>query len=266
MHYVDQGPRNASQTVVMLHGEPSWSYLYRAMIGPVSTAGLRVIAPDLIGFGRSDKPTQVGDYSVARHLAWLEHLLIDHLQLREVTVVGQDWGSTLALRLATDHEDRFTRIIIGNGMLLTGDEPRRMLITAWAWFTRYSPWFPVGRIVAGASGRRLSSPERAAYDAPFPGPRFQAGARAFPSLIPVTPDDPASADHRRTWEKLERWNKPFITCYSNADPTTACYRQGLLDRIPGAAGQPHPTLRGKHFLQEDSPEDFARLIIDSCCR
>lgn len=264
MHYVDQGPRNAKATVVMLHGEPSWSYLYRRMISQVSASGLRVVAPDLIGFGKSDKPGRGRDYSVARHQRWLEALLIDHLQLEGITMVGQDWGSTLGLRLAAAHDQRVERIIIGNGMLLTGDEPRRWLISAWTWYSQFSPWFPVGKIVDGATGRSLSKRERAAYDAPFPDSRFKAGARVFPKLIPVRPDDPASETQREAWRALEQWHKPFITCYSNADPTTWCYREGLLTRIPGAQGQIHPTLRGKHFLQEDSPSEFAELIIKAC--
>ena len=264
MHFIDEGPRQAGTTVVMLHGEPSWSYLYRNMISKVSAAGIRVVAPDLIGFGKSDKPAARGDYSIERHLQWLTTLLIDHLQLQNITLVGQDWGSTLGLRLAVAHPGRFERIIIGNGMLLTGDEPRRWLISGWRWFTRFSPWFPVGLIVAGASGRRLRARERAAYDAPFPDARYQAGARAFPALIPVTPDSPQSDAQRRAWQQLAQWQKPFITCFSDADPTTACYRDDMLRRIPGARDQTHHTLRGRHFLQEDSPGEFADIIIGAC--
>jgi haloalkane dehalogenase len=234
------------------------------MISRVSTSGLRVVAPDLIGFGKSDKPGRAKDYSVVNHQRWLEALLVDHLQLEGVTLVGQDWGATLGLRLAVAHEERVDRIIIGNGMLLTGDEPRRWLISAWTWFSVMSPWFPVGRIVDGATGRLLSKRERAAYDAPFPDARFKAGARVFPSLIPVRPDDPASEAQREAWRALAQWRKPFITCYSDADSTTLCYKEGLLECIPGAQGQTHHTLRGKHFLQEDSPGEFADIIIDAC--
>lgn len=264
MHYVDEGPRRGAPTVLMLHGEPSWSYLYRRMISRVSAAGLRVVAPDLIGFGKSDKPSRVEDYSVRRHLQWLRALLFDHLQLQRIVLVGQDWGATLGLRLAVDQSARFEQIIIGNGMLLTGDEPRRWLISGWRGFTRFSPWFPTGLIVAGATARRLRPAERAAYDAPFPDARYQAGARAFPALIPVTPDDPESEAQRRAWALLEQWQKPFITCFSNRDPTTACYRSGMQQRIPGARGQHHHTLQGGHFLQEDSPGPFADIIIDAC--
>jgi haloalkane dehalogenase len=149
-------------------------------------------------------------------------------------------------------------------MLLTGDEPRRGLISAWRWFSKLSPWFPIGRIVDGATGRALSKQERAAYDAPFPDARFTAGARVFPSLIPVTENDPAGDAQRATWRALEEWRKPFITCFSDADPSTLCYKRAMLERVPGAHGQRHHTLSGRHFLQEDSPEEFAAIIIDAC--
>ena len=264
MHYVDEGPRRSRSTVVMLHGEPSWSFLYRKMISRVAASGLRVVAPDLIGFGRSDKPGQPTAYSVANHQRWLEFLLFEYLQLESVTLVGQDWGATLAMRLVGSHRDRIDRLVIANGMLLTGEEPRRLLISAWQWFSRVSPWFPVGRIVAGATARPLSKQERAAYDAPFPDARYQAGARMFPRLIPVHADDPAAATQRETWRMMERWDKPFITCFSDADPTTLCYKDAMLQRIPGAEGHFHHTLRGKHFLQEDSSAEFSDIIIDAC--
>lgn len=262
MHYVDEGPATVAP-VVMLHGEPSWSYLYRHMIPRVAGAGHRVLAPDLIGFGKSDKPAEVTDYSYQRHLAWLTSWM-EALDLRNITLVCQNWGSLLGLRLAAEHPHRFQRIIVGNGMLPTGESSVPAVFTLWKAFATYSPWFPIGRIVQLGTGRTLSKAELAAYEAPFPSAEYKAGARAFPKLVPVTPDDPASAPNKAAWQILEKWKKPFITCFSNGDPITRGGDRYMQRRIPGAHGQPHITLRGGHFLQEDCPEDFARIINDAC--
>lgn len=262
IHYVDEGPKDG-HPVVMLHGEPSWSYLYRHMIPRVAKAGHRVLAPDLIGFGKSDKPAAVEDYSYQRHLSWLASWL-KALDLQDATLVCQNWGSLLGLRLAAEHNDRFSRIIVGNGMLPTGDSRVPAVFSLWKAFASYSPWFPAGRIVQLGTERALSKAELAAYDAPFPGPEFKAGARAFPRLVPITADDPASAANKAAWSILEKWRKPFITCFSSGDPITRGGDRHMQRRIPGAHGQPHITLQGGHFLQEDSPEDFARIIIDAC--
>ena len=261
MHFVDHGPTNATP-VVMLHGEPSWSYLYRHMIPMVAEAGYRVLAPDLIGFGKSDKPTSVTDYSYSRHMSWLTRWLED-LNLTNITLVCQNWGSRLGLRLAAEHHRRFNQIIIGNGMLPTGDSPVPAVFRAWKAFASHSPWFPVARIIQLGTERALSPGEMAAYEAPFPSAEFKAGARAFPGLVPVSPDDPASAANREAWRILEKWRKPFITCFSNGDPITRGGDRHMQRRIPGALGQPHSTLRGGHFLQEDSPREFARVILDA---
>ncbi|MFO8140373.1 MAG: haloalkane dehalogenase [Marinobacter sp.] len=261
MHFVDEGPADAAP-VIMLHGEPSWSYLYRHMIPVVAEAGYRVLAPDLIGFGKSDKPADVIDYSYRKHMDWLTRW-IDSLNLHNITLVCQNWGSLLGLRLAAEHHRRFSRIIVGNGMLPTGDIPAPVVFRAWKTFASHSPWFPVARIIQLGTERALSAGERAAYEAPFPGAEFKAGARAFPALVPVSPDDPASAANREAWRILEKWRKPFITCFSNGDPITRGGDRYLQRRIPGALGQPHITLRGGHFLQEDSPREFARVILDA---
>lgn len=261
MHFVDEGPADAAP-VIMLHGEPSWSYLYRHMIPVVAEAGYRVLAPDLIGFGKSDKPTDVGDYSYRKHMDWLTQW-IDSLNLHNITLVCQNWGSLLGLRLAAEHHRRFSRIIVGNGMLPTGDTPTPVVFRAWKTFASHSPWFPVARIIQLGTERALSAGEMAAYEAPFPGANFKAGARAFPALVPVSPHDPASAANREAWRILEQWRKPFITCFSNGDPITRGGDRYMQRRIPGALGQPHITLRGGHFLQEDSPREFARVILDA---
>ncbi|MFZ5757027.1 MAG: haloalkane dehalogenase [Pseudomonadota bacterium] len=258
MHYVEAG-LPADDPVLMLHGEPSWSYLYRNMIPVCARAGNRVIAPDLIGFGKSDKITDVGAYSFAGHVAWMK-AFIEKLDLKNITLVGQDWGSLIGLRLAAENPQRFARIVIGNGMLPTGHEAIPPAFKVWKAFALHSPWFPIGRIVAAGTGRKLSKEEIAAYDAPFPDKRYKAGARAFPALVPVTPDNPATPANLAAWEVLSAWDKPFLTCFSGGDPITRGGDRYLQARIPGCAGMPHARLRGGHFLQEDSPAEFADKI------
>jgi len=261
MHYVDEGPAGASP-VLMLHGEPSWSYLYRHMIPLVVDAGHRVLAPDLVGFGKSDKPASINDYSYSRHMKWLKNWL-EALDLRNITLVCQNWGSLLGLRLAAELPNRFQRIIVANGMLPTGDTRAPAAFTIWKAFATHSPWFPVSRIVQLGTERTLNKHELAAYEAPFPSAEYKAGARAFPKLVPISPSDPASNANKAAWKVLDTWRKPFITCFSSGDPITRGGDRYMQRRVPGALGQPHITLRGGHFLQEDSPEDFARIIIDA---
>lgn len=258
MHYVDEGPASAAP-ILMMHGEPSWSYLYRHMIPHCVDAGHRVIAPDLIGFGKSDKPVKVSDYSYQQHMDWMQ-AFIDKLDLKDITLVCQDWGSLLGLRLAAENPDRFRAIVVGNGMLPTGDQKVPPVFRAWRTFALYSPWFPVAKIVNTGCFRKLGPGELRAYDAPFPNKRFKAGARAFPGLVPMTPDDPASEANRRAWTVLEQWQKPFLTTFSNGDPITRGGDRYMQKRIPGANGLPHTTLKGGHFLQEDSPGPFAAAI------
>lgn len=258
IHYVDEGPRDAAP-ILMLHGEPSWSYLYRFMI-PICAEHHRVIAPDLVGFGKSDKPAAVGDYTYEKHVGWMKGLVADVLDLAEITLVCQDWGSLIGLRLAAEHEDRFARIVVGNGFLPTGDQAFPPIFKLWRLFALYSPIFPVGRIVDLGTRRKLSNAERRAYDAPFPSAKHKAGARAFPALVPTRPDDPAAPANRAAWEVLERWEKPFLTTFSNGDPITRGADKYLRKRIPGAEGQEHTTLRGGHFLQEDAGPEFAAAV------
>jgi haloalkane dehalogenase len=269
MHYVDEGPAGAPP-VLMLHGEPTWSYLYRSMIPPCVAAGLRVVAPDLVGFGRSSKPTRLEDYSYQRHCDWLRAFVVG-LDLRDVTLFCQDWGSLLGLRLAAELEDRFARVVVGNGFLPTGRPPggaslRRLgnaaAFLAWRGFARLSPRFPTARIVQFGTARSLDAEELRAYDAPFPDARYQAGARAFPGLVPIHPRDPAVPANRRAWQVLERWEKPFLTLFSDGDPITRGLDRALRERIPGAAGLPHGTVRGGHFLQEDAGPELARRVVE----
>lgn len=257
---VDEGPADAPP-VLLMHGEPSWSFLYRKMIPPLLDAGFRVVAPDLVGFGRSDKPADLRAYTYQAHVDWMVALL-RALDLRGVTLFCQDWGGLIGLRLAAEEGDRFARVCAANTYLPTGDERVPAAFHLWRAFARYSPVFPLGRVVASGCVRGLSRAARDAYDAPFPDDAHKAGARAFPLLVPTRPDDPASAPNRRAWDALRAWQKPFLTLFGRNDPITRGAERRLQARIPGAAGQPHDLLRGAgHFLQEDvGPELASRLV------
>jgi haloalkane dehalogenase len=261
MHYVDEGPRDAPP-VLLLHGEPSWSYLYRKMIPVIAAAGHRVVAPDLVGFGRSDKPAAREDYTYQRHADWTWGL-VDALGLDGITYFGQDWGALIGLRLLGEHPDRYARVVIGNGFLSTGESRVGEAFMAWRQFSQETETFPVGPIVNGGCATDLSADVIAAYDAPFPEERFKAGARQFPVLVPITPDDPAAEANRQAWKTLETFDRPFLTTFSDSDPITKGGDAALQRRIPGTAGQPHVTIEGGgHFLQEDKGEELARVIVD----
>lgn len=261
MHYLDEGPA-AAETVLLLHGEPSWSFLYRHMIPPLAAAGLRVIAPDLIGFGKSDKPIGRDAYSYAGHVAWMRQF-IETLDLRDITLFCQDWGSLIGLRVAAENDWRFARIVLANGGLPTGDQQMPRAFRTWQAFARWSPWFPIGRIIQSGTVSTLADDVIAAYDAPFPSARYKAGARRFPALVPCTPDDPAAAANRAAWEQLGRWHKPFLTAFSNRDPITRGADRMFVAHVPGARGQPHTTIRNAgHFLQEEKGPQLAGVLID----
>lgn len=260
MHYVDEGPRDGA-IMLLLHGEPSWSYLYRHMIPPLADAGFRVIAPDLIGFGKSDKPVRKSDYSYARHVDWMRRF-IEALGLTNITLFCQDWGSLIGLRVAAENEGRFARIALGNGGLPTGDQQLPNAFRIWQKFARYSPWFPIGKIIQKATVTDLPDAVVAAYDAPFPSARFKAGARAFPSLVPTRPDDPASEANRAAWLRFEQWQKPFLTTFSNRDPITRGGEKVWQERVPGARNIKHVKIKNAgHFLQEDRGPEIADTLI-----
>jgi haloalkane dehalogenase len=262
MAYLDEGPRHA-RPVLLLHGEPSWSYLYRGMIPPLLGAGLRTIVPDLIGFGRSDKPGQLDDYTYERHVQWLTALVVDHLDLQDAILFCQDWGGLLGLRLVGEHPHRFAAVVASNTMLPTGDHDPGDAFRAWREFSRTAERFEIGRIVNGGTARELEEGEIAAYDAPFPDDRFKAGARQFPTLVPITPDDPAAPANRSAWEVLKGWEKPFVCAFGDSDPITRGADAVLRRLIPGAADQPHVTLENvAHFSQEDAPEQLARVVLE----
>ena len=259
LHHVDEGPADA-EVVLMLHGEPSWSYLYRQMVPVFADAGLRAVAPDLVGFGKSDKPTRIADYTYQRHVDWVRQW-IEALDLRRITLVCQDWGSLLGLRLAAENDDRFDRIVVANGFLPTADRGTPLAFRIWRTFATRSPVLPVGRIVATGTKRKLSPAERAAYDAPFPSAKYKAGARAFPALVPTSPDDPAVPANRAAWQRLGSWEKPFLTLFGKDDPILGRADRPLQEHVPGAQGQPHDRLSGGHFVQEDAGAEIARRTV-----
>jgi haloalkane dehalogenase len=259
VHYVDEGPADADP-VLCLHGEPSWSYLYRKMIPVITAAGHRVVAPDLVGFGRSDKPAERSDYSYQRHVDWLR-ATVETLDLRRITLVCQDWGGLLGLRLVGEHPDRFARVVAANTFLPTGDGTPSEAFLAWRAFSQKVPVFPTGQILQGATLTELPSGVVAAYDAPFPDESYKSGARQFPLLVPIAPDDPAGPANRAAWQVLERFEKPFLTAFSDGDPVTRGGDVAFQQRIPGARGQQHVTIAGGgHFLQEDCGEELARVV------
>ncbi|MCP5092579.1 MAG: haloalkane dehalogenase [Gammaproteobacteria bacterium] len=260
MHYVDEGS-DGGDVVLLLHGEPSWSYLYRHMIPPLADAGFRVVAPDLIGFGKSDKPSRKSDYSYAGHVAWMRQF-IEALDLKDITLFCQDWGSLIGLRVATEDEERFARIALGNGGLPTGDETVPKAFKIWRAFARFSPWFPVGKIIQKATITELSDDIVAAYDAPFPSSKYKAGARAFPVLVPTTPDDPASEANKAAWEIFRTWQKPFLTTFSDRDPITRGWERPWQKLVPGAQNREHLKIKNAgHFLQEDEGPELAGILI-----
>jgi haloalkane dehalogenase len=262
VHYLREGDTSAP-IVLLMHGEPSWCYLYRKMIPVLIGAGLQIIAPDLVGFGRSDKPTDRSDYTFARHVEWIRELLFDRLDVSELTLVCQDWGGLIGLRLVGEHPERFARVVAANTSLPTGDSSPGEAFFNWQRLSQSVEVFPTGFIVNSGCQTDLPPDIVAAYDAPFPDEDYKAGARMFPMLVPSSPDDPAHDANVAAWEGLAAFERPFLTAFSDQDPITAgAYRQ-LQERIPGAKGQPHTTIvGGGHFLQEDCGEDLAKVVVD----
>jgi haloalkane dehalogenase len=258
--YVEAGPPDG-EPVLLLHGEPSWSFLYRKVIPVLADAGLRAIAADLVGFGRSDKPSGVEDHSFARHVEWIRALAFDQLSLRELTLVGQDWGGLIGLRLVAEHPDRFARVVAANTGLPTGDQPMPDVWLRFREIVRTAPALSVSRLVQAGCQTRLPPEVLAGYEAPFPDPSYAAGVRAMPNLVPATPDDPASEANRAAWRQLAAWDKPFLVAFSDRDPISGAMAPVLKRTVPGAAGLDHPVLEGAgHFLQEDAGERLGTVI------
>jgi len=245
-----------------MHGEPSWSFLYRKMIPIITTEGYRAIAPDLVGFGRSDKPSDRNDYTYNGHVEWMLAFL-DGLNVEGINLVCQDWGGLIGLRLVADRPESFSRVVVANTGLPTGDIPLGEAFMAWRKFSQEIPEFNVGQIVQGGCKTTLPDEVIAAYNAPFPDETFKEGARIFPSLMPVTPDDPAAAANRKAWEVLSRFDRPFLTAFSDGDPITRGGEKVFQKLVPGTKGQPHVAIEGAgHFLQEDRGEELARVVVD----
>jgi len=260
VHYLDEGPSDGP-IVLLLHGEPSWSFLYRHMIPELARAGARCIAPDLIGFGRSDKPTEQGDYTYERHVAWLDQLVVDILDLDAITLVCQDWGGLLGLRLVAAHPERFARVVVANTGLPDGTAPLTDAFTAWQNFAATADDFPIGAIINGGCTTTLTPEVIAAYDAPFPDDSYKAGARVFPSLVPTTPSSPSAAENAAAWQVLRNFDKPLLCAFSDGDPITKGGFRVFEREVPGAAGQPHTTIEGGgHFLQEDRGPQLAAVV------
>ena len=260
--FVEAGPADG-EPVLLLHGEPSWSFLYRKVMPVLADAGLHAIAADLVGFGRSDKPAETGDHSFARHVEWIRALAFDHLDLRDLTLVGQDWGGLIGLRLVAEHPDRFARVVAANTGLPTGDQPMPDVWLRFREVVRTADTLSVSRLVQSGCQTLLSPEVLAAYEAPFPAPAFAAAVRAMPDLVPTSPDDPATEANRAAWRQLAAWDKPFLVAFSDRDPITGSMAPMLKETVPGAAGIAHPVITGAgHFLQEDAGERLATAIVD----
>lgn len=291
MHYLDEGP-NDGPTVLLMHGQPSWSYLYRYMIPALVESGFRVVAPDLIGFGRSDKPTLIEDYTYARHIAWMSEWLTV-LNLNEITLFCQDWGSLIGLRLVAAYPQRFSHVVLSNGGLPTGMVPKeyaeplkeayktlpvvqaeelgdRFKDTSgipgflyWRKFCAESPDLEIGQLMAAVSARPLSTGAKNAYSAPFPDQSYMAGARKFPSLVPLFHDEPEVEENKAAWKVLAQFNKPFMTAFADHDPVTAGGDKPFLERVLGCKGVAHRTIKNAgHFLQQEAPEQCVQAILD----
>jgi haloalkane dehalogenase len=245
---------------VLLHGEPTWSYLYNTMIPPLVDAGHRVLAPDLIGFGRSDKPTKISDHSYARHVAWVRSWW-EQLDLTDVTLVVQDWGSLIGLRLAGEMGERIGRIFVANGFLPTATTDPPAAFKAWREFARWTPVFNCGFLVGRATVNDHPADVLDAYNAPFPSRKYQAGPRAMPRLVPTEEDDVATAANRAAWDELSRWEKPFVCVFGKNDPILGTADKPLIAHVPGAADQPHERIRGGHFIQQDAGPELAERLI-----
>jgi haloalkane dehalogenase len=270
IHYVDEGS-NDEEVILLMHGEPSWSFLYRLMIPPLVKAGFRVVVPDLVGFGRSDKPTEQSDHTYAKHVDWMTKWMLS-IDLKNITLFCQDWGSLIGLRMAIENQARFKRIVLSNGGLPTGatdglvsDQANENFerFKQWREFSRTTPSLPIKMILQMGTFTKLSRDVLKAYDAPFPDESFKAGARIMPSRVPITPDDPEREANTIAREQFKKWNKPFLTAFGDSDPITSGGDLMWHDLVPGAKGQKHTTIKNaSHFVQEDGGPELAEIIIN----
>lgn len=260
VHHLDEGPPDAAP-VLLLHGEPTWSFLYRRMVPVLTAAGHRCVVPDLVGFGRSDKPADPEDHTYQRHVDWMGEIVFERLGLHDVTLFGQDWGGLIGLRLVAERPERFARVVLSNSGLPTGEQPMTEAFEQWQRFSREARDFPVGRIIAGGCTGTLPDDVVAAYDAPFPDDTYKAGPRVLPSLVPTSPDDPAHGANARAWQVLRTFDEPFLCAFSDSDPITRGGERQFIGHVPGTDGQDHATIEGAgHFVQEDEGERLAGVI------
>ncbi|MEM9305383.1 MAG: haloalkane dehalogenase [Pseudomonadota bacterium] len=258
IHFIDEGPRDGP-LVLLMHGEPTWAYLYRDMIRALVAEGFRCVAPDLVGFGRSDKPLKRSDFTYERHVRWMTDWLVGE-DLREINLFCQDWGGLIGLRLVAAMPERFERVVASNTILPAGQAPGEGFMR-WLHFSQDLPMMHCGGVVQGASYRTLSGDEVAAYDAPFPDESYKAGPHVFPTLVPITPEHPSVPENLAAWEALGRFEKPFLTAFGENDPVLGHLDRVLQQRVPGAAGQPHQRIaNASHFIQEDAPTELAGII------
>jgi len=260
LHYIDEGPAN-SRTVLLLHGVPTWSYLYRHMIRKITDAGYRTIVPDLIGFGKSDKPKEMEFHTYQSHIEIINDWL-NYMSVRDLILFAHDWGSLIGLRIVAEKPELFSGLIVCNGMLPTGEQVMHYTFNLWRFIARYSPVIPVDLIIKYGVKGKLGKDVKRAYRAPFPSIKYMAGVRTLPGLVPISADDTESVANRKAWETLGKWERPFLTIFSNNDPVTRGGEKYLQSKIPGSAGQPHKMLQGGHFIQEEKSDEISRIVIE----
>ena len=262
VHYVDEGPEDAAETVLLMHGEPSWSYLYRFMIPPLVEAGYRCLAPDLIGFGKSSKPTKTSDYTYERHEQWMQTWL-EGIDVNGLTLFCQDWGGLIGLRLVANVPDRFSRVVVSNTFLPAGMTKPSEAFLKWQAYSQRVEKFPFEFVIQGATTRELTDQELAAYRAPYPSEEYTAGARIFPALVPTEADDPEALKNKAIWANTyTKWEKPLLTLFGDSDPVTSGGNKYFEKVVPGAKGQDHSIIKdGGHFIQEDKGSELAEKII-----
>lgn len=259
IHHVDEGPQDGAP-ILLMHGNPTWSYIHRRMIGPLAAAGHRVIAVDLVGNGRSDKPARKADYTLARHYDWMGQWLTG-MDLSRVTLYGQDWGGTIGLALVARHPERFDRVIASNTGVPEG-RGESAFMKRWVSMMRDATRFPLDQMLPPGMSHRITPGELAAYRAPFPSDAYMAGIIAFPLLIAVQPDNPGVPLNRAVWQALERFDKPFLTLFGALDPVARGVEREFQRRVPGARGQPHHVFaQANHFIQEDVPQELVEHLL-----
>lgn len=259
IHYIDEGS-SSEDTVLLLHGEPDWGYIYRKFIDPLVAAGARVVVPDLPGFGKSDKLSERSSYTYEKYVNWMETWMKD-LELNNITLFGQDWGGLIGLRLVAENEDMFKNVVISNTALPTGDISAGKAFEDWKNYAQTVENFHAGGIIKGGTVKGLDQYVIDAYNAPFPDDSYKEAARQFPMLVPVTPDNPSSQKNREAWEVLKNWNKPFLCVFSEQDQIFNGVDKAFTKLIPGCQNQPHKTIQGGHFIQEDNPEECIEAIL-----